>query len=91
MNASPGRMENRLLPPGFPASFDGDTESPSGYNTFVAAPIHIDALRQFRTMNLNTNWLKDMRMELFSRMYERPIHPKDLALPSADFPYDIPE
>ncbi len=54
--------------------------SPSGYNTFVAAPIHIDALRQFRTMNLNTNWLKDMRMELFRRMYERPIHPKDLAL-----------
>jgi beta-ureidopropionase len=54
--------------------------SPSGNNTFVAAPIHIDALRQFRTMNLNTNWLKDMRMELFRRMYERPIHPKDLAL-----------
>ena len=31
-------------------------------------------------MNLNTNWLKDLRMELFRRMYERPIHPKDLAL-----------
>ncbi len=54
--------------------------SPSGDNTFVAAPIYIDALRQFRTMNLNSNWLKDMRMELFRRMYEQPIHPKDLAL-----------
>ena len=54
--------------------------NPSGYNTFVAAPIYIDALRQFRTMNLNSNWLKDMRMELFRHMYERPIHPKDLAL-----------
>ncbi|HLI06209.1 MAG TPA: nitrilase-related carbon-nitrogen hydrolase [Ktedonobacteraceae bacterium] len=54
--------------------------SPSGDNSFVAAPIYIDALRQYRTMNLNTNWLKDMRMELFRRMYERSIHPKDLAL-----------
>ena len=52
----------------------------SGYNSFVAAPIYIDALRQFRIMNLNTNWLKDMRMELFRHMYERPIHPKDLAI-----------
>jgi predicted amidohydrolase len=35
--------------------------SASGYNTFVAAVIDIEALRQFRVMNLNSNWLKDLR------------------------------
>lgn len=54
--------------------------SPAGSNTFVAATINIDALRQFRVMNLNTNWLKDLRTEIFRRMYETPIFPKDLAL-----------
>ena len=31
-------------------------------------------------MNLNSNWLKDLRTELFKRMYEKPIHPKNLWL-----------
>ena len=31
-------------------------------------------------MNLNSNWLKDLRVELFRRMYEEPIHPKNLWL-----------
>ena len=44
----------------------------------VAAIIDIEALRQFRTMNLNSNWLKDLRTEVFRRMYEEPIHPKNL-------------
>jgi predicted amidohydrolase len=52
----------------------------SGANTFVAGPIDIEALRQFRVMNLNTNWLKDLRTELFRRMYDDPIHPKNLWL-----------
>ena len=54
--------------------------SPSGANTIVAATIDIEALRQFRAMNLNSNWLKDLRTELFKRMYEQPIHPKNLWL-----------
>lgn len=54
--------------------------SPSGYNTMVAAIIDIEALRQFRMMNLNSNWLKDLRTEIFKRMYEQPIHPKNLWL-----------
>ncbi|MCC7411213.1 MAG: hydrolase [Gammaproteobacteria bacterium] len=54
--------------------------SPSGYNTLVAATIDIEALRQFRAMNLNSNWLKDLRTEIFKRMYEQPIHPKNLWL-----------
>ena len=36
------------------------------------ATIDIEALRQFRVMNLNSNWLKDLRTELFRKMYEPP-------------------
>lgn len=49
-------------------------------NSIVSAVIDIEALRQFRTMNLNSNWLKDLRTELFKKMYETPIHPKNLWL-----------
>jgi len=54
--------------------------SASTNNTIVAATIDIEALRNFRTMNLNSNWLKDLRTELFRKMYEEPIHPKNLWL-----------
>jgi len=52
----------------------------SSNNTMVGAIIDIEALRQFRSMNLNSNWIKDLRIELFKRMYEKPIHPKNLWL-----------
>jgi beta-ureidopropionase len=52
--------------------------SASGANTMVASIFDIEALRQYRAMNLNSNWLKDLRVELFSKMYEQPIHPKNL-------------
>ena len=52
--------------------------SASGANTMVAAVLDIEALRQFRAMNLNSNWMKDLRTEVFRRMYEQPIHPKNL-------------
>ena len=54
--------------------------SASGYNTFVSAIIDIEALRQFRVMNLNSNWIKDLRTEIFRKMYDEPIHPKNLFL-----------
>ena len=41
------------------------------------AIIDIEALRQFRVMNLNSNWMKDLRTELFRRMYDEPIHPEE--------------
>ncbi len=44
------------------------------------ATIDIEALRQFRVMNLNSNWMKDLRTEVFRRMYEEPIHPANLWL-----------
>lgn len=46
----------------------------------MAAIVDIEALRQFRVLNLNSNWLKDLRTEIFKRMYEKPIHPKNLWL-----------
>ena len=52
----------------------------SGANTFVAGIVDIEALRQFRAMNLNSNWMKDLRTELFRRMYDEPIHPRNLWL-----------
>jgi len=54
--------------------------SASTNNTIVAAPVDIEALRNFRTMNLNSNWLKDLRTELYKSMYEEPTHPKNLWL-----------
>jgi beta-ureidopropionase len=52
--------------------------SASGYNTAVSAVIDIEALRQFRVMNLNSNWIKDLRTEIFRRMYEKPLYPANL-------------
>ena len=52
----------------------------SSNNTMVAAIVDIEALRQFRTMNLNSNWTKDLRIELFKKMYTKAIHPKNLWL-----------
>jgi hypothetical protein len=57
--------------------------SASTNNTIVAATIDVEALRNFRAMSLNNNWLKDLRVELFKRMYEEPIHPKNLAMKQA--------
>jgi beta-ureidopropionase len=54
--------------------------SASGYNTFVSAIVDIEALRQFRVMNLNSNWMKDLRTEIFRKMYDEPIHPVNLWL-----------
>ncbi|MCL5962535.1 MAG: hydrolase [Chloroflexi bacterium] len=61
--------------------------SASGYNTFVAAVIDVEALRQFRVVNLNSNWLKDLRTEIFRKMYDKPIHPKNLWLHHEPLPH----
>lgn len=54
--------------------------SASAYNTFVSGIVDIEALRQFRVMNLNSNWIKDLRTEVFRGLYEQPIHPANLWL-----------
>lgn len=62
--------------------------SASGYNTMVAAVVDIEALRQFRVMNLNSNWMKDLRTEIFKKMYEQPIHPKNLWMDQDPQPHE---
>jgi hypothetical protein len=62
--------------------------SASGYNTMVAAIIDIEALRQFRIMNLNSNWTQDLRTEIFQKMYEQPIHPKNLWISEDPKPHE---
>ncbi len=52
--------------------------SSSGTNTVIAAIIDIEQLRHFREMSLFGNWMKDLRTEIFKRMYEKPIHPKNM-------------
>ncbi|GIK35978.1 MAG: hypothetical protein AMXMBFR45_02720 [Gammaproteobacteria bacterium] len=63
--------------------------SASTSNTIVAATVDIEALRNFRAMSLNNNWLKDLRVELFRRMYEQPIHPKNLWLRDDPKPHAV--
>ena len=62
--------------------------SENNYNTMIGAIIDVEALRNFRTMNLNSNWLKDLRVELFKRMYDKPIYPKNLWLKQAPFHHE---
>ncbi|WP_424863731.1 hypothetical protein [Streptomyces sp. MMS24-I29] len=52
----------------------------SGANVISTAPVDIEALCRHRLMNGNSNRLKDIRTELFRRMYARPIHPASLWL-----------
>ena len=54
--------------------------STSGTTRSCTGTIDIEALRKFRVMNLNSNWMKDLRTEVFRRMYEEPIHPANLWL-----------
>jgi beta-ureidopropionase len=62
--------------------------SASGNNTMTAAIIDIEALRQFRVMNLNSNWMKDLRTEVFRKMYNLPIHPKNLWMEEDPLPHE---
>lgn len=52
--------------------------SASGTDTVIAAIVDIEQLRHFREMSLFGNWMKDLRTEIFKRMYEKPIHPKNM-------------
>ena len=54
--------------------------SRGGANSFCAGIVDIEALRNFRTMNLNSNWMKDLRTEVFRHLYDAPIHPANLWL-----------
>lgn len=42
--------------------------------------IDIEALRYHRASAQWDNWLKDLRTELYGRLYDKPIYPKNLYL-----------
>lgn len=56
-----------------------------GVSTYVAGPIDIEALRDHRARALHTNWMKDLRTEIYQLIYERPIYPKNLYLERAPY------
>ena len=43
-------------------------------------PINIEALRHHRAASPWTNWMKDLRTEMYQMVYEQPIYPKNLYL-----------
>jgi len=51
-----------------------------GVSTSVCGPINIEALRHHRESSLWTNWMKDLRTEMYQKVYEEPIYPKNLYL-----------
>jgi predicted amidohydrolase len=59
-----------------------------GVPTFVAAHIDIGALRHFRLNSRWTNWMKDLRTELYQIVYEEPIYPKNLYADRAPFKHE---
>jgi len=50
----------------------------SGVSSWVCGPVNIEALRHHRSTSLWTNWMKDLRTELYQLVYEQPIYPKNL-------------
>ena len=56
-------------------------KQPSGAaSSFVSAPIDIEALRYHRSNATVTNWMKDLRTELYNLIYSEPVYPKNLCL-----------
>src|SRR5579863_4236785 len=49
-------------------------------STYVGGVIDIEAMRDHRARAQWDNWMKDLRTELYSILYEQPIYPKNLYL-----------
>jgi hypothetical protein len=52
-------------------------------DAFVAAPFHIYALRNHRTTSKHLNWIPYIKSEIYRKIYEKPICPKNLAIKEA--------
>ena len=49
-----------------------------GGSSYVAGVIDIEAMRLHRARSQWTNWMKDLRTELYQMVYEEPIYPRNL-------------
>jgi hypothetical protein len=47
-------------------------------SSYCGGVIDIEALREFRSRSPLMNWIKDLRMEVLSLIYEKPVYPKNL-------------
>jgi predicted amidohydrolase len=56
-----------------------------GASTWVSGPVNIEALRHHRANSPWTNWMKDVRAEMYQIVYEQPIYPKNLYLDRAPY------
>lgn len=56
-----------------------------GTSTVVSGIVDIGALRHQRLTSPWTNWVKDLRTELYQLVYEQPIYPKNLYADRAPF------
>lgn len=54
-----------------------------GVSTSVCGPVNIEALRHHRQSSPWTNWMKDLRTEMYQMLYKEPIYPKNLYLDRA--------
>lgn len=52
-------------------------------DAFVAAPINIYALRKHRTISKHLNWIPHIKSEIYRKIYEKPVWPKNLAVKEA--------
>jgi len=57
----------------------------SGGSSWMCGPVNIEALRHHRSSSQWTNWMKDLRTELYQIVYEDPIYPKNLYLDREPF------
>lgn len=55
-------------------------QSYGGVSTFISGPIDIGALRHHRCNSSWTNWMKDLKTEMYRLIYEDAIYPKNLYL-----------
>jgi predicted amidohydrolase len=58
----------------------------SAADTFVSECLDIESLRRYRLQNGFGRWFKDMRMEQFAPIYEKPVYPKNQYLEAAPTP-----
>jgi predicted amidohydrolase len=59
-----------------------------GGSSYVAGVIDIEALRLHRARSQWTNWMKDLRTELYRKVYEEPIYPANLYLDREPYDHD---
>jgi predicted amidohydrolase len=59
-----------------------------GGSSYVAGVIDIEALRDHRARSQWTNWMKDLRTELYHGVYSQPIYPKNLYLDRAPYQHE---